>query len=530
LHFLRRSSQVLFIKVLIAAFWIVRLNAQDVCKVDWKNPFKISGSIGANSTFYTANGIDSRRDPFYWLINTNLNMTILGISTPFSATFSQQQRRFTQPFNQYGISPKCGAVTTHFGYRSMTFSNFSLAGNTFLGAGVEIAPQDSFVKGKAMYGRLVRPVSVGGVDGIVSGNPAYARIGFGTSINLGSDEHNMDLILFKAADDEDSIEPPLPEKGITPAENLVLGFVTTHQFAKKFFFDLEYDLSAYTTDTRGEEVVLDNFSYANNLCGLFTPNASSQFNNAILSNFTYKGQGYQLKLTYRRIDPEYKTMGSVFLANDLEDISLNTSWAMFKNKATFSVSGGFQHNNLNDEQIATLTRFISSFAVGYSFNQNLNVSANYSNFNSSTELSPILLVDEFGNPDSLNYVQTTNSAGLSINYIANPGSSVQNVFFVSGNYQGADDSEDMASRFYNFNATHQISFSLLNASINTSFNYNDNRVGEMENHGLWFARGNLGVTCRANDPWWIPQNQKGIGAAFDRNFLPRAKIKHFKTE
>jgi len=328
---------------------------------------------------------------------------------------------------------------------------------------------------------LVRPVSVGGVDGIVSGNPAYARIGFGTSINLGSNEHNVDLILFKAADDEDSIEPPPPETGITPAENLVLGFVTTHQFAKKFFFDLEYAFSAFTTDTRGEEVVLDKFSYTNNLDGLFTPNASSQFNKAILTNLAYKGQGYQLKLTYRRLDPEYKTMGSVFLANDLEDISLNTSWAMFKNKATFSVSGGFQHNNLNDEQIATLTRLISSFAVSYSFNQNLNVSANYANFNSSTELSPILLVDEFGNPDSLNYVQTTNSAGLSFNYIANPGSSVQNVFFVSGNYQGADDTENMASRFYNFNATHQITFSLLNASISTSFNYNDNRVGEVEN-------------------------------------------------
>ena len=76
------------------------LNAQDLGNIDKKNPIKISGGINATQTFYNAWGIQNRRDPYYWLLNANLNFNILGVSIPVSATFSQQSKSFTQPFNQ----------------------------------------------------------------------------------------------------------------------------------------------------------------------------------------------------------------------------------------------------------------------------------------------------------------------------------------------------------------------------------------------------------------------------------------------
>lgn len=122
-------------------------------------------------------GKDSRRDPYFWMVGANLNISVYGINIPLSATISQQNKSFTQPFNQYGLSPRYKDVTVHLGYRSMMFSNFSLGGSMFLGSGVEVNPKNSWVRVAAFYGRLVKPISASGVSGLMVGVPTYGRWG-----------------------------------------------------------------------------------------------------------------------------------------------------------------------------------------------------------------------------------------------------------------------------------------------------------------------------------------------------------------
>ncbi len=451
-----------YLKVIIL-FLTLSSQAQDLEEIGKSKPITVSGGISADATLYDVNGIENRRDPFFWMLNANLNFDIYGIAVPFSATFTQQDRSFTQPFNQYGLSPTYKAITLHVGYRNMPFSNYTQSGNTFLGAGIEIIPQNSLFKVSALYGRFSRAVAEADTIGNIIGIPAYERWGYGSKVTIGSPQHNVDLIFFKAKDIVNSISGDPDSLGIEPpAENLVLGINTKQQLSRNIHFNLEYAFSAYNTDIRSSSAELNNYQYMY-LGSLFTPNSSAQFNKAILSDVTYNAKKYNLKLAYRRIDPQYKTLGSPFLNNDLEDISANISWNMFQNKLNIATSGGIQKNNLDKSQLASMIRLIGSVNMSYQFSEQFNVNASYANFNTST------FQVRLNELDSLNYYQVTQSAGLGANYNFGTKQLKQNIF-INANYQIADDIQDNKSKFYNFVTGYQYSITPIGLSLNTSFN------------------------------------------------------------
>ncbi|MFN8438006.1 MAG: hypothetical protein U0V72_10215 [Cytophagales bacterium] len=88
---------------LLAAFV---LSAQDLGKIDYKKPVVVTGGFSATQTLYAAEGIKARRDPYYWMLSANLNINLFGVlSIPLSGQLTQQNKSYTQPFNQYGLSP-----------------------------------------------------------------------------------------------------------------------------------------------------------------------------------------------------------------------------------------------------------------------------------------------------------------------------------------------------------------------------------------------------------------------------------------
>ena len=447
--------------------------AQDLATEKGKR-LKASGGVSTSLVGYHVDGIESRRDPFYWQVNANLNFQVFGMSIPFSASFSQQDRSFTQPFNQVGFSPKYKAVTGHVGYRNMSFSTYTLGGITFLGLGVEVKPKDHWVSGGAMWGRLQRAVAQGGNDGAIVGIAAFERWGYATKFNLGTKKSNFDFIYFHGKDDATSIPDSNITEGFTPGENLVWGINTHQQLSKKIKFNFEYAFSAYTEDTRNNEVILETYSYYNNLGGVFTPNSTTQFNKAIKTDLNYKAEKYNLKLMYRRIDPNYKTMGAPFLNNDMEDITGNVAWQMFKKKVNVAVAAGFQRNNLDDTQQQQVIRAVSSLNVNYAVNDKLNLTTNFANFNTSTNQVQFIQID------SLEYFQVTKNAGFGANYRLGKGKVRQNLMFNSS-WQDANDSQDNASQVLNFNTGHQMAFTKIDLTVGTSINYNNSQFGTLNN-------------------------------------------------
>lgn len=459
-------------------------NLKEKAKEKVKEGVKISGFLSANVVGYHVSGIPNRREPFYWIFSGNLNISFLDWTIPITATVSQQESDFDAqlPFNQFGVSPRYKSVTLHLGYRTMNFSEFTLAGNMFLGAGVEVAPENSLVKVSAMYGRFARALNERGADGFNSRLPAYERWGYGSKVTIGNDKREADLIFFKASDDLESVDRILADSvGMMPQENFVMGLNTRQEITEKTQIRVEYALSAYTMDIRNPEIVLESYTYANNLGGIYVPRESSQFNGAILGDLTYGGDNIQLQLKYRRIGPEYKTMGSTFLNNDMEDITGGISWRMLKGKINVSTNGGIQRNNLNDEQLSSMVRVVAGANIAYTVSNNLNLNASIANFNASSQLtqfsvntlSPIMR-------DSLFYLQVTNNASLGANYSVGE-ADFRNVIFTNANYQDASNNQENKTTFYNINTGYQLNYVPADLTVSTSINYNDNASEQVRN-------------------------------------------------
>jgi len=452
-----------FLLLILLTCTINLIESQDFSNLNKDDLIKISGSIGVLGTSYNVNGIEPRRDPYFWQINANLNINTMSVSIPLTLRLTQQERSFTQPFNQYGLSPKYKAFTMHIGYRSMTFSELSLGGNQFMGIGLEVNPENSLVSGKILVGRFARAVDGYYQDGTIIGVPSYERWGYGSQITLGTKDNKISVQAFKAKDIISSIINFSDDATIKPADNLVFGISTKQKISKYLTADAEIDWSAYTSDTRVPESVLEGYSYINNLGMLLYANSTTTFNKAILAKLKYKKDKLGLNLKYRRIDPEYKTMGAVYLNNDFEDITIGGAYQFFKNKLNASVSGGLQRNNLNSDKSSEMIRLISSMTVNYAPNQEWSFSSNFSNFNSQSSMTLINVLD------TIRYAQITKNMGINIiRTIKIKENSLSTMMGL--NFQNAKINSEINTVFYNANIGTQ--YGLIKSRTNLSLNIN----------------------------------------------------------
>ncbi|OFX82839.1 MAG: hypothetical protein A2W99_14350 [Bacteroidetes bacterium GWF2_33_16] len=464
--------------VIIFLFLTRIVYAQDVEQIIKNKPLQLTGSINANATFYSTNSDGAQRDPFTWLINGNFNLSLYGvIDAPISFLFSKDNKSLdanNDAFKQFGISPKYKSVTLHLGYRNMDFSQYTMSGITFLGTGVEYEPMNSIVKLKMFYGRFASAKqykSISAYDpNALYDLPVYERWGYGTMITVGKKGQFFDLILFKAEDNNNSISVP-DSIGVKPAENFVIGINTRNSITKNLNVKLNYSLSAFSTDTRQPEIEQKTYTYSNNLGFLFTPRTSSQFNNSFQLAMDYNFNFAMLGLSYKRVDPEYQSLGISFINNDIEEFSANVATSLFKNKVSVSGNFGTQKNNLDHSQITTNKRFITSFNCTYLVNKKLNITASYSNFSSSATPTQIQLVD------SIKYTQATSNFGITSNYNFGTNDIQQGInllaSYQNGNTlnQSGTQVTDVSNSFLNTNLMYRLGFIPNSISLFLSVNY-----------------------------------------------------------
>lgn len=456
-------------------------SAQDIESISKEDLFKYSGGVSVTNTFYHSIGTPSQRDPYFWQVNANLNLSFLDIiNAPFSFTISQQNRNFSQPqpFNRFGISPTYKGLTLHLGHRSITFSDYTLAGNLFFGVGLEFKPQNHPLRVSAMYGRFAKPVDKFAQDGQVFAVPTYRRMGFGAKVGFETSDHHAAVMFFKSADDINSItlaDSTSTDINPSPEENLVLGVEAGFKLFDRFKLSGEYAYSLFTRDTRIPELFINDYSFVNNLVGLYTPNASSVFTNAFKTDLVYSGTLFQANIRYRRIDPGYATHGSSFLNNDMEDITVGVSLPLFRNKLNLSASGGLQQNNLENQNAAQVRRFIFSSSANIAATDRMNIALNYSNFSTSTRQ---LLIRTDILSDTLEFFQVTKSAMATINYQLSKKN--KSSLFLTSNFQDASDNQGNASNFQSANAGYSFALGKL-VQLNTAMSFNQSESSGFTN-------------------------------------------------
>ncbi len=404
-------------------------------------PVKVTGGFNASSVFYGVNGIPSRRAPFAYAFNANVNFNLFGkISIPLAINYTNNGASSENPLpallagllNRTGISPKYKSVTLHLGDRSMDFTRYSYSGVRFYGVGIELAPIKSIFKFSAFYGRLNRRTLADTINNVPV-LPAYLRMAWGTKIDIGKNKHVISLIAFRAKDDYFSGDPLATRFGLSPQENIVFGIKTKNQLTPKLDAQLEFNSSAYTSDYRNlnfEQV--GSFNYFNNMGGLFSPVLSTRFNNAYSIAANYKEKYFTLGGTFLHVDPTYQSLGVLTAKNDIEAFTANATTSIFKNKVNITGTGGLEYNNLNENLKQTMKRYIGSLNVTYNITKDLTVNGNYSNFNHSTGPSVIVKVD------SVKLVQVNQSMGGMLNYSFGK-SEIKHSTMLSGTFQEARD-------------------------------------------------------------------------------------------
>lgn len=455
------------------------LVAQNLESIGKEKPLSVAGGVSLSQVFYAANGIESRRDPYTYFASGNVNFSLYGWSVPLSFSFSNQNVSFQQPFNQYSLHPTYKWFTGHVGYISMSYSPYTVNGHIFLGAAVDAAPEGNW-KFSALYGRFLKAVEPDTVSDNAA-EPAFKRMGYGFKASYGQEGGFVDLTLFHAKDDINSIRFVPDSLGILPEENLVVGISAGKTIFEHFLLKADLSSSALSRDTRADEQ--DNSHPLSRTGFLYTPRISSAYYKAFKTSLDYQESGYSIGVAYERVDPEYRTLGAYYFNNDLESITVNGSGSMLQGKMNVAISAGTQRDNLDKTKVSTMRRMVGSVNVNYLPSEKLNLSASYSSFQTFTNIRSqfvdINQLTPYDNLDTLNYTQVSQSATAMALYSFGRSKERKQSVNLNLSVQGATDkqadvTQNSGSQFYNLNASYAINIVPKNLTLSAALNANIN--------------------------------------------------------
>lgn len=464
------------------------LFSQDLEQIKNQKPITVSGSASVQGQIYSMDGAPARQPWNSYIINGSPTINIYGIQFPLSFTLSNNQRDFRQPLNQIGASPTYKWLKLHGGYRSVTFSQFGLAGQMLLGGGFELTPKK--FRFSVMYGRAYKAIKEDTTKTITNNlnsinYPSYKRMVMSAKLGYGSSNNFFDLYFLKGKDDSTSLEIKPQKTEVLPGENFVLGFVHKFSFFKrKLEWQSEGAASAFTRDVTAMKYDMTTVKQADLISKIITPNFSTALYGAIESQVKYKHKYFSLGGKYRRIEPDYKSMGAYFFQSDLEQITGNFTARLLKSKINLNGSYGIQNDNVSRKKLATTSRTIYSFIANFNINKNFGVDFNLSNYGTSQRAGTKSL------SDTTRINQISQSFTISPRYMFQKETRVHSLFLIFGQ-QALNDrntftstNSEMTMLFTNLN------YSLTNTESKISYiggiNYNKSitTAGSLEMNGL----------------------------------------------
>jgi hypothetical protein len=453
--------------VLMLGFLSANVLAQDIAEMGKQKPFAINGSLGLGLGTYNVTGIPQRQRNFSYVLNGAPTVSLYGVSFPFSVVVSDQQQTYAQPFNQYGISPTYKWATFHAGWRSIEFSPFTLAGHNFLGGGVELNPR-KFRLG-FVYGRFNKAIEDDPNQPIALAQQAtYKRMGYSAKLGYGTQRNHFDLIFLNAKDEVNSITKKPDTSILTPAQNMVLGLSSKFSFLKHFVLETDASGSIYTRNLLSDTVKNIELNQINFIKKLITLNASTQLLTAAQASIGYNAANYGIKLKYRRVDPDYKSMGAYFFETDVQNYTLEGMVMLLKGQMQLSGSFGLQNDNILKDKANQSNRKIG--ALNVSFNKaKYGIDLRYTNFGITQDrgLNPVL--------DRFRVARTNHNLSSVFRYsIANE--RIAHSFILVGNLQSLIDlnsftAPNSQSNSKTANLSYQINLPKKLFGVNANVNY-----------------------------------------------------------
>jgi hypothetical protein len=373
------STGLLFFFVLLFFFAGEKIFAQDLGNLGDQKPVSLDGAITVSGTKYSVAGAPARRPPTSWTIIGTPTLGIYGVSFPFTFILSDQESDFRQPFDQFGVSPSYKWLTLHLGYNSLSYSKYSLAGITFLGAGIDINPGS--LRLSAMYGRFQRAVEMDTTPQTQTYSyvqPAYKRMGYAAKIGYGSQTSFIDFIYLHASDDSSSLQRRPDSLNIFPAENTVFALNTRLKIIEQLAFEGEGAVSFFTRDIRSP--MIDSGNIPQSLASLIQVHSSTSMLFAANTALVFAVPHFSTRLGYERIEPDYNSLGAYYFTSDVENYTIAPAFDLFQNKFRASGSVGIQNDNILNNKIARTQRVIGSGNISINPAQVFGIDLNYTNY------------------------------------------------------------------------------------------------------------------------------------------------------
>jgi hypothetical protein len=452
-------------------FLVYTLKAQ-TNSITKSNPFTIRGSVGASANFYNSNEAFYSQPSFSWNVNGNFVAKINAVTLPFSFIANQYGNSHQGTYFQFGISPTYKWAILHLGYRYINFSPLTFGGQTFEGVGLELNPK--LFRFAAFYGKLNKAFNEDTVQGRFR-LPQYSRKGYGFKVGVGNSSNYLDVIYFHAKDDSSSASV-INKDFVSAEENAVLGSsFRLAMLKKKMVLTGDMALSGLIPDLSSNSISLDSSNkglrkFMNN----FLPsNMGTLASYAGQSSLSYYSAKYNGSFSYRRIQPNFKSLGTPYLLNDVELVTLNNNYSMAKGKVNISTSLSQQHNNLNNQLPVELRTQVGNININTTITQHLSVNANYSGYNLKQKNGNSQLPDSLRLNDTLLLKQYISQLNISPSYYISKNNLLH---YISGNIslQSLKDKNSTTaphSNSNNLSASANYTLSLIKKSLSFSINY-----------------------------------------------------------
>ena len=347
---------------------------QDLAHIKDNKAFQISGGISTGLNYMDNSNITDAYKPFSYVVTLRLTPSVYGFSFPFSFTYSQMNRSFSQPFYRFGMSPTYKWAKFNIGYRNTGFSKYTVYGQKSLGVGVELTPGK--FRFAAMVGKFHRNKFFRTINPLPIDQEEYTREGYAVKLGFGSKKNFFDLIFMQIKDDVSLFSDTDQYK---PEANAVLSANTKFNITKNLRFKLETAASVLTQNMLASgfdtEDIPSQLRRAKDFLDLNTSSSVSFAGDASLDLHLRK---FSLGLQYKRIEPGFRSLGTGFIRDDYESYQVNTAYHVRK----FSIRAGIGllHDNLRNTKMAQTNRIINNVSLNYNPTQSFGIIANYTNF------------------------------------------------------------------------------------------------------------------------------------------------------
>lgn len=358
--------------ILLALATTVTVSAQNISEIAQSDPLIITGAIGTQNTYYHSSAGNGSMSPLSNSIYANLDISVYGINMPFSFYYTNNNTSFSYPHFSFNVSPSYKNWTLHLGQRSMPFSNY-IYNIPFYGAGLEF--NNKKLRFGAFYGRLKKAINEDPTDP-TSRSPQYARFGWGFKIGYGNNRNYLDLFLFRAKDRISSIDERWQDRYF-PQENIAMGLKGRVSIKRILSFTGNFATSIFTKNRFSEKIDHPSVTKWDKV---FDGKYSSLYRFAGDVNANLSLRNFNALVSYRIVQPDYMTLGSNYISNNLHSLGIALNTSLFKNK--MAVTGNFsaQEDNLNNRQLYTTRGFVYSASTNFNIANNFSVNAAYNGY------------------------------------------------------------------------------------------------------------------------------------------------------